>query len=248
MSSVSTLPSPTSSRVSYLEWYLPLLSCPNHTRVIPDFIPSHALHFQSISSSLDPIYKILLLYPFVSSHHHLSKRSHLTTAVSSPGLSLVRFHVFQNKGADCGNAQNTPSCSYSIPNLSMSCSVVQGLAFLSNSVSYHTSPKCSSYILKKLTFSFYNQRKELTVIFSRSRCLLCTVSQSLRIFSLILFMSFSFSSLAEEASCSSSRSRIIRSRLALSRSMFKRSLLSMYMRAAVQRDRFFNRPKKGKKS
>ena len=157
MSSVSTLPSPTSFRVSYLEWYLPLLSCPNHTRVIPDFIPSHALHFQSISSSLDPIYKILLLYPFVSSHHHLSKRSHLTTAVSSPGLSLVRFHVFQNKGADCGNAQNTPSCSYSIPNLSMSCSVVQGLAFLSNSVSYHTSPKCSSYIPSFLQFKTHHK-------------------------------------------------------------------------------------------
>lgn len=88
------------------------------------------------------------------------------------------------------------------------------------------------------------RRKKPTVIFSRSRCLLCTVSQSLRIFSLILFMSFSFSSLAEEASCSSSRSRIIKSRLALSRSMFKRSLLSMYIRAAVQRDRFFNRQKK----
>lgn len=87
-----------------------------------------------------------------------------------------------------------------------------------------------------------------TVMFSRSRCLLWTVSHSLRIFSLILFMSFSFSSLAEEASCSNSRSRIIRSRLALSKSMFKRSLLRMYIRAAVQRDKFLGWERKKKKN
>lgn len=86
-----------------------------------------------------------------------------------------------------------------------------------------------------------------TVMFSRSRCLLWTVSHSLRIFSLILFMSFSFSSLAEEASCSNSKSRIIRSRLALSKSMFKRSLLRMYIRAAVQRDKFLGWERKEKK-
>lgn len=90
----------------------------------------------------------------------------------------------------------------------------------------------------------------LTVMFSRSRCLLWTVSQSLRIFSLILFMSFSLSNLEEE-SCSSSKSRIIKSKLALSRSMFKRSLLKIYIKAAVQSDKFFGKKKKkrtGKRS
>lgn len=107
----------------------------------------------------------------------------------------------------------------------------------------------SSILLSIPLLSWLSDKSMIpTVMFSRSRCLLWTVSHSLRIFSLILFMSFSFSSLAEEASCSNSKSRIIRSRLALSKSMFKRSLLRMYIRAAVQRDKFLGWERKEKKS
>jgi len=133
VNSVSTLPNPTSSRVSYLEWYLSLLSCTNHTHVIPDFIPSHALHFQSISSPLDPIYKILLLYPFLSSHHHLAKRSHLTTAVSSLLTSLwFAFMYFKTKVLTGTMLRTLRLALTRFLTPPISCSVVQGLAFLSN--------------------------------------------------------------------------------------------------------------------
>lgn len=167
MNSVSTLPSPTSSHVSYRKstLFLPLLSCPNHTYVIPDFIPSHALHFQSISSPLDPTYKILLLSPLLSSRHILSKRSHLTAAMSSSSLCLVLFHVFRNKGAEYDDVTMLRTLCLALTRFltqSISYSVVQGLAFLSNFKSYHISPKCSSYIpsfcsLKLITNSC-NQR------------------------------------------------------------------------------------------
>ena len=158
MNSVSTLPNPTSSRVSYLEWYLSLLSCPNHTHVIPDFIPSHALHFQSISSPLDPIYKILLLYPFLSSHHHLSKRSHLTTAVSSLLTSLwFAFMYFKTKVLTGTMLRTLRLALTRFLTPSISCSVVQGLAFLSNFVSYHISPKCSSYTPSFLQFKTHHK-------------------------------------------------------------------------------------------
>lgn len=79
-----------------------------------------------------------------------------------------------------------------------------------------------------------------TVMFSKSRCLLCTVSHSFLIFSLTFSTSFAVSwSWWAEWSWSSSSSLIISSRQALSRSMLRRSRLRMYMRAAVHRARFW---------
>lgn len=81
-------------------------------------------------------------------------------------------------------------------------------------------------------------------MFCRSRCLLCTVSQSFRIFSFILAISLALNWGVESAtapppwSWSISSSRIIRSRQDRSRSMFKRSLLRMYIRDAVHRAKF----------
>ena len=169
MNSVSTLPSPTSSRVSYRKstHFLPLLSCPNHAYVIPDFIPSHALHFQSISSPPAPTYKILLLSPLLSSRRNSSKRSHLTTAMSAPSLRLALFHVFQNKGADCDDVTTLRTLCLALTRFltqSISCSVVQGLAFLSNFKLYHISPKCSSYFpsfLQLKTHHKFLQPKDL---------------------------------------------------------------------------------------
>lgn len=81
-------------------------------------------------------------------------------------------------------------------------------------------------------------------MFSKSRCLLCTVSHSFLIFSLTFSTSFAVSwSWWAEHSWSNSRSLIISSRQALSRSMFRRSRLRMYIRAAVHRARFWNKKK-----
>ncbi len=82
------------------------------------------------------------------------------------------------------------------------------------------------------------KQKSLTVMFSRSRCLLWTVSQSLRIFSLTRLISLAVNWSATESSCSSSSSLIISSRQDRSRSIFSRSRLSMYIRDAVQRAMF----------
>lgn len=79
-----------------------------------------------------------------------------------------------------------------------------------------------------------------TVMFSKSRCLLCTVSHSFLIFSLTFSTSFAVSwSWWAEWSWSNSSSLIISSRQALSRSMLRRSRLRMYIRAAVHRARFW---------
>ncbi len=75
-------------------------------------------------------------------------------------------------------------------------------------------------------------------MFSRSRCLLWTVSQSLRIFSLTRLISLAVNWSSTESSCSSSSRLIISSRQDRSRSIFSRSRLSMYIRDAVQRARF----------
>lgn len=83
-----------------------------------------------------------------------------------------------------------------------------------------------------------------TVMFCRSRCLLCTVSHSFLIFSFILAISLALKWTVESApfpppwSWSSSSRRIIRSRQDRSRSMLSRSLLRMYMREAVHRAKF----------
>lgn len=87
---------------------------------------------------------------------------------------------------------------------------------------------------------------KLTVIFSKSRCLLWTVSQSLRIFSFTLFISFVVNWSAMDLSSSNSSKRIIRSKLARSRSIFKRSRLRMYIREAVHKARFWGRDKDSK--
>lgn len=84
-----------------------------------------------------------------------------------------------------------------------------------------------------------------TVMFSKSRCLLCTVSHSFLIFSLTFSTSFAVSwSWWVEHSWSNSRSLIISSRQDLSRSMFRRSRLRMYIRAAVHRARFWKTKRK----
>lgn len=98
---------------------------------------------------------------------------------------------------------------------------------------------------------FWHQRCEkqqsLTVMFSRSRCLLWTVSQSLRIFSFTRLISLAVNWSATESSCSSSSSLIISSRQDRSRSIFSRSRLSMYIRDAVQRARFYQIQKNSKR-
>lgn len=85
------------------------------------------------------------------------------------------------------------------------------------------------------------------MMFSRSRCLLWTVSQSLRIFSLTRLISLAVNWSATESSCSSSSSLIISSRQERSRSIFSRSRLSMYIRDAVQRARFYQIQRNGER-